>query len=127
MKRLPRHQRESEGGRTLFLPEASFQRLDALRERNGRESVEVVIDEAAELLERLRNAREIEAYAKLTPRLQEVLRMIAEGMSTKEIAGHLEVSKKTVELHRSRLMTKLEIHNVALLARYAVRVGAVPP
>jgi DNA-binding NarL/FixJ family response regulator len=70
---------------------------------------------------------EIEAFGRLTPRLREVLRLIADGLSTKEIAAHLSISKKTVEFHRGRLTTKLGIHASALLARYAVRVGAIPP
>jgi DNA-binding NarL/FixJ family response regulator len=72
-------------------------------------------------------SREIETYGKLTPRLQEVLRLIADGLSTKEIAAQLNISGKTVEFHRGRLTTRVGIHATALLARYAVRVGAIPP
>jgi len=73
------------------------------------------------------NSREIEVFGKLTPRLQEVLRLIADGLSAKEIAASLHISRKTVEFHRGRLTTRLGIHATALLARYAVRVGATPP
>lgn len=62
----------------------------------------------------------------LTPRQCEVLKRIAEGRSTKEIAGALELSAKTVEGHRAELMRRLEIHDVAGLVRYAIRIGLVP-
>jgi DNA-binding NarL/FixJ family response regulator len=57
----------------------------------------------------------------LTPRQREILQMIAEGKSTKEIAFVLEVSAKTVETHRAALMERLDIHDVAGLVLYAVR------
>lgn len=57
----------------------------------------------------------------LTPRQREILQMIAEGRSTKEIAFTLEVSVKTVETHRASLMERLNIHDVAGLVLYAVR------
>jgi DNA-binding NarL/FixJ family response regulator len=59
----------------------------------------------------------------LTPRQREVLRLIADGRSTKEIARILNVSVKTVETHRMQLMERLGIHDVAGLVRYALRVG----
>jgi DNA-binding NarL/FixJ family response regulator len=61
----------------------------------------------------------------LTPRQREVLRLIAEGLSTKEIAARLAVSVKTVESHRAEVMDRLGIHGVAALVRYAVRAGIV--
>ncbi len=63
----------------------------------------------------------------LTPRQREVLQLVAEGLSTKEIASHLNVSLKTVEAHRGELMDRLGIHGVAGLVRYAIRVGLVRP
>ena len=110
---------------SAWLPEETLARLEAIREQNGQESVMVVIEEAARLCAQFRNSREIVTFGELTPRLQEVLRLIAEGQSTKEIAAHLNISKKTVEFHRSRLTKKLGIRAIALLARYAVRVGAI--
>jgi len=53
------------------------------------------------------------------------LQLIAEGHSTKEIAHLLKISIKTVETHRSELMERLDIHDVAGLVRYAIRVGIV--
>ena len=61
----------------------------------------------------------------LSPREREVLQLIAEGKSTKEIAYCLKVSAKTVETHRRQLMNKLEIYTVAELTRYALREGLV--
>jgi DNA-binding NarL/FixJ family response regulator len=61
----------------------------------------------------------------LTPRQQEVLRMVAEGMSTKEIAFELDLSPKTVETHRADLMARLDIHDVAGLVKYAMRHGLI--
>jgi DNA-binding NarL/FixJ family response regulator len=61
----------------------------------------------------------------LSPRQCEVLKLIAEGGSTKEIAGKLNLSVKTVEGHRAELMRRLEIHDVAGLVRYAIRTGLV--
>jgi DNA-binding NarL/FixJ family response regulator len=61
----------------------------------------------------------------LTPRQREVLQLIAEGLSTKEVARRLDLSVKTVETHRSQLMKQLDIHEVTGLVRYAMRVGLV--
>ncbi len=61
----------------------------------------------------------------LTPRQREILRLIAEGCTTKEIAGRLDVSIKTVETHRAMLMDRLGIRDLAGLVRLAVREGLV--
>ena len=61
----------------------------------------------------------------LTPRQREILQLIAEGRSTKEIAAILHLSVKTVETHRTQLMARLDIHDVAGLVRYAIRIGLV--
>lgn len=63
----------------------------------------------------------------LTPREHQVLQLIAEGKTTKEVAVLLGVSVKTAESHRMRIMTKLDIHEVAGLVRYAIREGLVRP
>lgn len=63
----------------------------------------------------------------LTQRQREVLKHIAEGRSTKEIAFELELSVKTIETHRAQIMERLGIRDVAGLVRYAMRVGIVPP
>jgi DNA-binding NarL/FixJ family response regulator len=61
----------------------------------------------------------------LTSRQREILQLIAEGRTTKEIASLLHRSEKTIEAHRSRLMNQLDIHDVAGLVRYAIRVGII--
>jgi DNA-binding NarL/FixJ family response regulator len=70
---------------------------------------------------------DIGRYERLTPRQREILQLIAEGNTTREIARILNVSAKTVETHRARLMEELDIHDVAGLVRYAIRVGLVAP
>jgi len=62
---------------------------------------------------------------KLTSRQREILQLIAEGHTTKDIAQKLHVSTKTVETHRMQLMERLDIHDIAGLVRYAIRIGLV--
>jgi DNA-binding NarL/FixJ family response regulator len=57
----------------------------------------------------------------LTPREREVVQLIAEGRTTKEVAAILGVSEKTIEAHRSNILRKLQLHSVADLVRYAIR------
>jgi len=66
---------------------------------------------------------EIPADSVLTAKEREVLQLLAEGMTTKEIASQLQVSAKTVETHRQHIMNKLDVHSVAELTKYAVREG----
>lgn len=63
----------------------------------------------------------------LTAREREVLQLVAEGKTTKEIAVLLGVSVKTADAHRIRLMQKLDIHDIAGLTRYAIRQGVIQP
>ena len=63
----------------------------------------------------------------LTPRERQVLQMVGEGKSTKDVARLLGISTKTAESHRARLMRKLDIHETAGLVRYAIRRGLVQP
>jgi two-component system, NarL family, response regulator NreC len=63
----------------------------------------------------------------LTSREREILQLIAEGQTTKEIAWSLDLSVKTVESHRINLMRKLDIHETATLVRYAIRRGLTIP
>ena len=62
----------------------------------------------------------------LSERQRTILQLIAEGKTTKEAAFLLNVSAKTIEFHRAQLMTRLNIHDVPGLVRYAIRIGIVP-
>jgi DNA-binding NarL/FixJ family response regulator len=72
-----------------------------------------------------KNEPETSPLSLLTARQREILQLIAEGQSTKEIGFRLMLSTKTVETHRRLLMERLGIHEVAGLARFAVRAGLV--
>ncbi len=67
-----------------------------------------------------------DAYSRLTPRERQVLKLVAEGYSNKEIASALDVAVKTVMTHRANLMDKLNIHNRSKLIQFAIRTGVVP-
>ena len=62
----------------------------------------------------------------LTPREREVLQLLAEGKTTKQISASLKVSVKTIETYRQQIMHKLNLHSVAELTRYAIREGITP-
>jgi DNA-binding NarL/FixJ family response regulator len=64
-------------------------------------------------------------YSVLTIRERQVLQMISEGKSTKQIADNLNLSIKTIESHRKQVMDKLDLHTVAELTKYAIREGLV--
>lgn len=65
--------------------------------------------------------------APLTVRQREILQLIAEGRSTREIADRLSISVKTVETHRGQIMQRLKVRDVASLTRYAIRLGLITP
>jgi DNA-binding NarL/FixJ family response regulator len=76
----------------------------------------------------VRGDREGPAGAELlTARQREVLQLIAEGRSTREIAERLSISIKTVETHRAQIMERLDVRDVASLTRYAIRLGLITP
>jgi DNA-binding NarL/FixJ family response regulator len=72
-------------------------------------------------------AHEASPLDALTTRQREILQMIAEGRSTKEVAFTLSISAKTVETHRAQIMERLEIHDLAGLVRFAIRTGLISP
>jgi DNA-binding NarL/FixJ family response regulator len=78
------------------------------------------------VMEAFRSGKELAART-LSAREREVLQLIAEGKTTKEIGGVLGISVKTAETHRSRVMDKLEIRDTAGLVRYAIRMGLISP
>jgi DNA-binding NarL/FixJ family response regulator len=67
------------------------------------------------------------ARNRLSPREREVVQLLAEGKSNKEIASKLHISVKTVEAHRSNTMHKLDLHSISQLTRYAIRNGLIGP
>jgi len=73
----------------------------------------------------LTNGHTARRNGELTSRESEVLQLIAEGFSNKQIAGELNISIKTVEKHRQQVMNKLNIHDVAGLTRYAISKGLI--
>ncbi len=70
-------------------------------------------------------AADTQSQERLTTRQREILQLIAEGRTIKEIAQVLTLSAKTVEMHRAQLMERLDIHDVAGLVRYALRAGII--
>ena len=73
------------------------------------------------------DAASLPSQTPLTMRQREILQLIAEGHTTKQIAALLHLSEKTVETHRSQLMGRLGIRDIAGLVRYAIRTGLVSP
>ena len=73
--------------------------------------------------QQLRSDKKLEPT--LSPRQREVLQLIAQGQSTKDIARLLSLSVKTIETHRSRMMQQLDIHEVTGLVRYAIKNGLI--
>ena len=82
-----------------------------------------------DLIGELRRAdpREATPLGMLTPRQREILQLVTEGHSTKDIARRLDLSVKTVEAHRSILMQRLDIHDLPGLVRFAIRHGLTSP
>ena len=78
-----------------------------------------------EYVQHAAGAAEEDSYERLTDREREVLQLIAEGNSTRDIAELLHLSVKTAETHRARLMSKLDIHSTAELTQYAIRKGVI--
>jgi RNA polymerase sigma factor (sigma-70 family) len=100
-------------GETYLSPAASKHVVSGYVQRAGEETTQ--------------GDNESRSIERLTPRQREILQLIAEGSSTKEIAQRLNISAKTVEMHRAQLMERLGIHEVAGLVRYAIRIGLVTP
>lgn len=91
-------------GQTFFSPEAAQEALHRLVQNGGKR----------------------EPFAQLTAREREVLVLIAQGQSNKEIASKLGIGVRTIETHRERIMRRLDIHSVAGLTKFAIANGLVP-
>lgn len=74
-----------------------------------------------------RSAIQVQALSALTPREIEVLKLVAEGNTSQEIADRLVLSVKTVQAHRANIMEKLGLRDVAHLVRFAIHHGLIPP
>ena len=85
----------------------------------------VAPDLAAEIF-RTGKKKETDPFAAMTPRQREILQLLAEGKSAKEIASALDISARTVEDHKYRLMEELGIENSAELVHFAIKHGLVP-
>jgi DNA-binding NarL/FixJ family response regulator len=79
------------------------------------------------VLRNLRHGDLEDPLAMLTAREREVLRLVSEGLTNKEVASELGVAVKTVEAHRANLMRKLDLHDLSALIRFALRVGLLAP
>jgi DNA-binding NarL/FixJ family response regulator len=77
------------------------------------------------VLQQVKGAGDEYLLKKLTPRQREILILMVEGNSTRDIARTLKISVKTVESHRAQVMERLNIHEMAGLVRYAIRMGLV--
>jgi DNA-binding NarL/FixJ family response regulator len=86
-----------------------------------------VVDDYLRRVSNVQDNNKEPVMPELTSRQREILQLIAEGNSTKEIAQKLIVSVKTVESHRIQLMERLGIHDIAGLVRYAIRMGIISP
>ena len=91
--------------------------------REGRIYVTPQFD--SEVVDRVRLGNSPRSPIELTDRQKQILQLVAEGRQSKEIAGILHVSVKTVEFHRSRLMAKLGAHSIAELTRFAIQEGLI--
>jgi DNA-binding NarL/FixJ family response regulator len=72
-------------------------------------------------------AKQKSALERLTNRQREILQLIAESQNTKQIAGILKISSKTVEYHRRKLMAALNVYDIPGLVRFALHAGLIPP
>jgi len=90
-------------------------------------SKQVVTDYMARIAGKTRAGQSMDSnpFEVLTSRQREILQLIAEGYTTKEIAKRLNISINTVEAHRTQIMEQLDIHNIAGLVRYAIRTKLV--
>ena len=86
-----------------------------------------ITDVVVENYVRHSNKKDRSAFSLLSEREREVLQLLAEGKTTKQIGQHLHISPKTVEGHRLRIMTKLNMDNVAQLTKYAIQEGLTSP
>jgi DNA-binding NarL/FixJ family response regulator len=110
---------------TLRLPQSTIDHLNRLAEDGT--TVEAAVGRAVEAYVKQRGGDDAERYRRLSPRLSEVLLLIGQCHTTKEIAKKLGISVKTVEMHRTQLKKTLKTRGIAGLVRFAVRAGVIVP
>jgi DNA-binding NarL/FixJ family response regulator len=113
------------GASGYLLKNISPAELEAAMREVGRGETHITPAVAKHLVKGFLDGGRTSLIERLTPRQREVLQLVAEGNSSKDIAKKLNISVKTAEVHRSDLMKALDIHDVAGLVRYAIRVGLV--
>src|ERR1039457_5976550 len=112
------------GSAYVLKSSAGAEILEAIREAfRGRIFVTPSINREVVLAEMERAGRRDNVQSELTPRQREVLQLLAEGKSLKEVAAFLNVSIKTIEFHKYRIMRRLGIHTNAEMTKHAVRLG----
>lgn len=121
------YSRDDKEDTSIRLSRQAMRQLERLSQTRKSDDLVELIEQAITWYSRFQNAEDMAALARLTPRLQDVLKLIGQGRTNKEIAQDLGVSVKTVEYHRGRLARTLDLNGVVELARFAVRVGLVPP
>ena len=116
------------GAKGYLLKDSAFEELVSVlgavmegRIYLSREITDIVVKDYVELARSTDG--ESTAFSVLSAREREVLQLLAEGKTTKEIAGKLHVSAKTIETHRKQIMQKLNMHSIAELTKYAIREG----
>lgn len=115
------------GSAYVLKSSAGAEILEAIQEAlSGRTYVTPSIDRALVQAEMARAGHRDELQFKLTSRQREVLQLIAEGRTSKEIAGILHVSARTIEFHKYRMMEALALRTTAELIQHALKAGIVP-
>ncbi len=114
-------------GSTGYLPKRALgsELVSAIRAVNRGDSFLYPSAASALIKDYRSQAQDGDAYSQLTPREREILKLIAEGHTSREIADMLFISVKTVMGHRTKLMEKLNLHNRTELIKYAMRKGIV--
>jgi DNA-binding NarL/FixJ family response regulator len=114
------------GRSTVLKTSAGAELLEAIREAlSGGVYVTPSIDREVVRAQMERAGRD-DVQEDLTPRQREVLQLLAEGKSLKDVAAILKISTKTVEFHKYRVMSKLGLRTNAELTKYAVKLGMTP-
>lgn len=114
------------GARGYLLKDSASEELLRVMERVSAGELYLSSKMSGEIIQdylRVAESGKSTAFSVLSPREREVLQLLAEGNSTKEIAARLTVSVKTIETHRSQIMNKVDLHSVAELTKYAIREG----